>query len=107
MLVKAVYERGATGYRRLKATVESKEYLNYLLSSYTYDSLIKRLREWDIFTKPTREKKVRTDGNAGGPSILIDLTDNARRKYTLGTLVIPIGRRKTYAVAPIDTILCS
>lgn len=67
-----------------------------MLPGYTYNSLIKKLREWDIFTRPSREKKVRADGRAGGPNIPIDLTDKAREKYRLGTLVLPelgVGRR--------------
>lgn len=89
MMVKVVEECGPMGYRRLKNKTESKEYLNRILHSNTYNEWISKLRKCNILTQPSRDRISRRDGKSGGRSIPIELTYIAKKKLKLGILSIP------------------
>jgi hypothetical protein len=89
MIVKVVDELGPMGYRRHKNKVESKEYLNKILTWNTYNKWISKLRKCNILTS-SRDKISRHDGKPwpGGRTIPIELTYTAKMKLKLGILTI-------------------
>jgi hypothetical protein len=90
MLVRVVYEHGPIeGYRKLKTKVESRKYLNRILHTNTYNHWISTLRKYNILTQSPKDKISRSDGKPGGKRRPIDLTDTAKKKYKLGTFIIP------------------
>jgi hypothetical protein len=89
MMVKVVDEYGPMGYRKHKNKTESKEYLNRILHSNTYNEWISRLRKCNILTQPSESTISRRDGKPGGRSIPIELTYIAKKKLKLGILSIP------------------